>query len=91
MMNELSITFKTVIIKWLFIMYASLVTAIESAIPAFVPCLVITLIDIYSAYALSRRVHKKYPEKSDGKFKSEYKYRIFTTMGIIFGLLIAAK
>ncbi len=88
--NELSITFKTIIIKWLFVIYAGMFAAIENAIPAFIPCLIVTVLDIYSAWDLSKRVHKKYPDRSDGKFKSEYKYRIFKTMIIIFSLLIVA-
>lgn len=62
--------------------------AVESAIPFFIPCLLATLLDIYSAYMLGRRVHKKYPERSDGKFKSEYKYRVMATMIIVFVAII---
>lgn len=65
--------------------------AMETSVLFFLPCLIITGFDVYSAYCLGRRVHKKYPEKSDGKFKSEYKFRIMYTMIVIFLLLVLAN
>ena len=64
--------------------------AFETSIDYFIPCLLAIGLDVLSAWMLSRRVHKKYPEKSDGKFKSEYKYRVMLTFGVIFVLLILA-
>ncbi len=68
-----------------------LIVAFESSINFFIPCLIAIVIDVYTAWALGRRVHKKYPEKADGKFKREYKYRIITTMIIIFLAIIVAN
>lgn len=68
-----------------------LVVAIETSIPFFIPCFIVTILDVWSAYCLGKRVHKKYPERSDGKFKSEYKFRIMYTMLIALLLVIVAS
>ena len=60
------------------------VLALETSVDYFVPCLLAVVLDVVSAFFLGRRVHKKHPEKSDGKFKSEYKWRVLTTMSIVF-------
>ncbi|WP_108821043.1 phage holin family protein [Dysgonomonas sp. Marseille-P4361] len=65
-----------------------LLVAIDSATPFFIPCLIATVLDIWSAYSLARRVHKKHPDRADGKFKSEYKYRVMYTMIIAFTAII---
>ena len=69
---------------------AGLLLAFETSIDYFVPCLLAIILDIFSAYMLSRRVHKKYPKNSDGKFKSEYKYRVMITLAVVFVVLILA-
>lgn len=79
------------IIQWLIRMGGSLLLAIETSIPFFIPCFIVTLIDVWAAYCLGRRVHKKHPDKSDGKFKSEYKFRIMYTMLIALLLVIVAN
>lgn len=68
-----------------------LLMALETSIDFFVPCLLAVVLDVISAYFLGRRVHKKYPEKSDGKFKSEYKRRIMFTMIIVWMCIILAS
>ncbi|MDR1502130.1 MAG: phage holin family protein [Prevotella sp.] len=65
---------------------SGLLIAFEASIPFFIPCMIAVLLDVVSAYALGRRVHKKYPDRADGKFKSAYKYRIIITM--IMGLVL---
>lgn len=67
-----------------------LLAAFEASIPFFVPCLIATIIDVIAAYCLARRVHKRHPERSDGKFKSEYKYRIMFTMIIALAAIMLA-
>lgn len=67
-----------------------LLVAFEVSILYFVPCLIATVIDIWAAYCLSRRVHKLHPEKADGKFKSEYKYRVMYTMIVALVAIILA-
>lgn len=66
--------------QYIFSIAGGLLVAFEAAIPFFIPCLIVTGLDIWAAYCLARRVHEKYPDKADGKFKSTYKYRIMLTM-----------
>lgn len=68
-----------------------LLIAFETSIPFFIPCLIATVIDVWAAYCLARRVHKKHPDRADGKFKSEYKYRVMYTMIIALTAIILAN
>lgn len=74
--------------QWLLSIGAGLLVAVETSIPFFIPCLILTGLDVFSAYDLGRRLHKKDPEMFDGKFKSEYKIRILKTMIIVFVAII---
>ena len=71
-------------------MIAGFVLAFETSLDYFIPCLLAIILDIFSAYMLSRRVHKKHPDKCEGKFKSEHKYRVMITLGVMFVVLILA-
>lgn len=64
--------------------------AIEATTLFFVPCIAAIGLDVASAVYLSKRINKKHPELSDGKFKSEYKYKVMYTMLVVFVLLIIA-
>lgn len=65
--------------------------AFESSLPFFVPCFIVTIIDIWTAFDLGKRLHKKHPDKFDGKFKSEYKRRIMKTMIVsLLAIILAA-
>lgn len=64
--------------------------AFETTIDYFMPCMLAIILDVITAWMLSRRVHKKSPDKSDGKFKSEYKYRVMLTLGVVFIVLLLA-
>ena len=77
--------------QWLTSIVAGFIVAVGTSIDFFVPCLIAVILDVISAYALGRRVHKKYPDKSDGKFKSEYKWRIIATMIIAWLCIILAS
>lgn len=68
-----------------------LLVAFESSIPFFVPCLIITVVDIWAAYCLGRRVKIKFPDHSDGKFKSEYKNRLMRTMLLALACIVIAN
>lgn len=68
-----------------------LLIAASAAVAFIVPCFIVTALDVYSAFCLGRRLHKKYPQKCDGKFKSEYKWRIFRTIGVGLAIVILAK
>ena len=67
---------------------AGLLAAFETTIDFFMPCLLSIVLDIISAWFLGRRVHRKHPELCDGKFKSEYKFRVMYTLIIIFIVVI---
>lgn len=79
------------LVQYLSSILAGFLVAFESSINFFIPCLIAVVLDVITAWFLGRRVHKKFPEHADGKFKSEYKYRIITTMIIIFLCLILAS
>ena len=72
-------------------LFGGLVMAFETSIDFFIPCLLAVVLDVVSAWFLGRRVHKKYPDRSDGKFKSEYKRRILYTMLIVWLCIILAN
>jgi hypothetical protein len=82
-------------IKAHFLQYISsaiggLLLAIGTSIDYFIPCLLAIALDVFTAYMLSRRVHKKYPNNCEGKFKSEYKHRVMITLGVMFIVIILA-
>ncbi len=79
------------LVQWLTSVVAGFLVAIETSIDFFVPCFIAVVLDVISAYFLGRRVHKKFPDKSDGKFKSEYKLRIMVTMIIAWLFIILAS
>ena len=68
-----------------------LIVAFETSIPFFIPCFIATVLDVLAAYCLARRVHKKYPDRSEGKFKSSYKYRVMYTMILALISIILAN
>lgn len=91
MQNPIIHTITQKLMQWGFSIFSGTILAIDTSVDFFVPCLIAVILDVVSAYFLSRRVHKKYPDKSDGKFKSEYKYRILLTMLVVFLVIIAAN
>lgn len=68
-----------------------LVIAFESTINFIVPCFIAILMDVYAAWNLGRRLHKKYPDNANGKFKSSGKWRILQTMIVVFLAMIMAN
>lgn len=90
-MHDLKIRIGQKLLQYASSLFGGLVTAFETSIDFFVPCLLAVVLDVVSAYFLGRRVHKKHPEKSDGKFKSEYKRRIIWTMIIVWLCIILAN
>ena len=79
------------LIQYVSSLFGGLVIAVETSIDFFIPCMLAVVLDVISAYFLGKRVHKRYPEKSDGKFKSEYKRRIVCTMIIVWICIILAN
>jgi hypothetical protein len=46
-------------------------------------------LDVFSAWRLSRRVRRSYPDRCDGKFKSAYAMRVVTTFIVVYLAMIA--
>lgn len=88
--HELYKTISDKLLQYCISIGGGLLLAIETAIPFFIPCFTALILDIISAYFLNRRIHKKQPEKADGKFKSSYKFKVLYTMFIVFMLIIVA-
>lgn len=63
---------------------------IEPTVPFILICTLAVLCDCYTAWALSRRVKKKYPGTNDGKFKSKYAGRVFLTLLKVYALTVLA-
>ena len=81
---------KNHLLQYLTSAIGGLLLAIGTSIDYFIPCLLAIVLDIFTAYMLSRRVHKKYPDNCEGKFKSEYKYRVMITLGVMFVVMLLA-
>lgn len=71
-----------------FSILSALFTTFTTALNFIIPCFLVIMLDVFTAWMLQRRVHKRHPEHSDGKFKSEYKFRIIITLILVFVLLI---
>lgn len=90
-MNHLKEMIAQKLTQYVASIFGGLLLAFETSLDYFIPCLLAIGLDIFSAFMLSRRVHKKYPDKCDGKFKSEYKYRVMITLGVMFVVMILAS
>lgn len=91
MFKLLTKTFFLKLIQYFISISGGLVIAFETSINFFIPCLITVIIDVFSAYMLGRRVHFKHPAQADGKFKSEYKFRIMITMTVVLMAIIVAN
>lgn len=80
-----------IISKYLVSIGGGLLLAFETSINFFIPCFIAVIVDVFAAWMLGRRVHKKFPERADGKFKSEYKFRIMVTMIVALLAIIVAN
>lgn len=89
--EELKLRIAQKLVQYVSSIMGGLVLAVDTSIDFFVPCLIAVVLDVVTAYYLGRRVHKKYPKASDGKFKSEYKRRIVGTMIIVWLCIILAN
>jgi hypothetical protein len=76
--------------KGFFIMTGATLSVLYSSFPFVLICFLVTAFDCYSAFALSRRVRKKYPEANDGKFKSKYAKKIFGDLLEVSALIVLA-
>ena len=76
--------------KWLFAAFGAAIGYLKPTIPFALICLAAVALDCYSAFDLSKRVRKKYPDANDGKFKSKYASRVFNTLIKVYALIVLA-
>jgi len=74
--------------KSLFVVLGSIFAFLEPTLPFILICTLAVFMDCYTAWSLSRRVKKKYPGANDGKFKSNYAGRVFTTLLKTYALIL---
>jgi phage-related holin len=78
------------LLQYLTSVACGLLTAFDSTVIYWGMCFLVIILDIISAWLLSRRIHKKDPTRTDGKFKSEYKWRImFTIIIMLLAIMLA--
>ncbi len=78
------------IAKFFFVFLGAVWAVVEPQIPFMLICTLAVLMDCFTAWQLGRRVRKKYPDKADGKFKSEHAGKIFVTLLKIYALIVLA-
>jgi hypothetical protein len=76
--------------KWILGFTGSVIAYLKPTFPFVLICTLAVLYDCYTAFKLSKRVSKNYPGASDGKFKTDYAKRIFSTILNIYALIILA-
>lgn len=69
------------------------IALLNPTVPFILVSTIAVLLDCYTAWELSKRVHKQHPEKNDGKFKSSYAGKVFKTLievyvAVIFAYLV---
>ena len=72
----------------LFSVIGGVVALLHPTFPFILVCTIMVLADVYTAWSLSRRVKRKFPNANDGKFKSIYFGRVFMTLIKIYVLII---
>lgn len=89
MTNELHPLFSAVG-KYLMGAIGALIGFLRPTFPFIIVCTIAVLLDCYTAWALSRRVKKKFPGANDGKFKSHYAGRVFVTLVKVYAVTVLA-
>ena len=72
----------------LFSVIGGVIALLQPTFPFILVCTLMVLADVYTAWSLSRRVKRKFPDANDGKFKSIYFGRVFMTLIKIYVLII---
>ena len=70
--------------------FGAIVAFLHPTIPFILICTLAVLFDCFTAWSLSHRVKKKFPEAADGKFKSNYAGRVFVTLIKVYALVVLA-
>lgn len=89
-MNEYLKELLSIIGRNIMTLFGAFLAMLEPTIPFILICTLAVLCDCYTAWALSRRVKKKYPGSNDGKFKSNYAGRVFVTLIKVYALTVLA-
>ncbi|MBN2744531.1 MAG: phage holin family protein [Marinilabiliaceae bacterium] len=79
---------QTLISKWLFGIVGGLLALFEQTVPFILICLFAMIVDCYTAFHLSRRLSRKYPEKYDGKFRSVFAKRKWHDLKQLSGVIV---
>lgn len=78
-------------LRWIFAAIGALIAVIEPALPIIVICTLMILADCWTAWSLSRRARKAYPDRvsKDGKkFKSHHFGSVLMTILKSWGLIL---
>lgn len=65
-----------------------IIAMLAPTVPFIAICTIAVLMDCYTAWALSKRVKKKFPGANDGKFKSHYAGRVFLTLLKVYAVIV---
>jgi len=79
------------ILQYITSIIAGFIFAFETSLVFFIPCFLTSIVDIISAWQLSRRIKKNYPKKTDGKFKSIHLTHTLQKLFIVFISIIVAN
>lgn len=80
----------TITLKALFGICGAILAYLKPTFPFITICTIAVLFDCYTAWSLSRRVKKKFPDKAEGKLKSDKIGKIFVNLLKIYALIIFA-
>lgn len=89
-MKDLLISISEFTARYLFAIVGAIFAFLQPTIPFILVCTLAIFMDCYTAWSLSRRVKKKYPNSNDGKFKSYYMGRVFMTLLKVYFLIVLA-
>jgi hypothetical protein len=76
--------------QWFLGFTGAVIAYLKPTFPFVLICTLAVLYDCYTAFRLSKRVAGKYPGANDGKFKTDYAKRIFSTILKIYSLIVLA-
>ena len=76
--------------RLLFSVIGGVVALLRPTYSFILVCTLMVLADVYTAWSLSRRVKRKFPDANDGKFKSIYFGKVVMTLIKIYVLIILA-
>lgn len=88
-MNEYVKELFPLLCRYVLTLFGALLAMLEPTIPFIVICTFAVLCDCYTAWALSRRVKRRFG-RNDGKFKSHHAGRVVVTLIKVYALTVLA-